>query len=199
MGTKFAPNYANLFMGEFETKFLDSQVLKPLCWWRFIDDLFMLWAHSYDTLQTFISNLNAFHPKINFTVEMSLETVNFLDVTIRRVGNRFETTLYRKPTDYAQYLDFYSEHPAHCKKSLPRSVALRCKRICSDTSDLETNLTLVRKQFIDRRYPPELVQNAINSIRSDSSAARRHTAETNQIRFVTTYHSNSANVASIIR
>ena len=35
MGTKMAPSYANIFMGEIERQFLDTQDYKPLVWWRY--------------------------------------------------------------------------------------------------------------------------------------------------------------------
>ena len=34
MGTKMAPAYANLFMGDLEQKLLAQSPLKPLVWWR---------------------------------------------------------------------------------------------------------------------------------------------------------------------
>ena len=43
IGTKFAPPYAILFMGYLEDKVLSSFVKKPLVWWRYIDDIFMIW------------------------------------------------------------------------------------------------------------------------------------------------------------
>ena len=45
VGTKFAPLYAVLFMGYLEDKILNSFVEKPLVWWRYIDDIFMIWQH----------------------------------------------------------------------------------------------------------------------------------------------------------
>ena len=45
MGTRMAPSYANLFMGNLEHDFLQTQPLTPLLWIRFLDDILMLWAH----------------------------------------------------------------------------------------------------------------------------------------------------------
>ena len=42
MGKKFAPNYANLFLAEWEEKALEKCVLKPSVYWRFVDDIFMI-------------------------------------------------------------------------------------------------------------------------------------------------------------
>ena len=40
IGTKFAPAYANLFMGRLAERLLEASVDKPLVWMRFIDDVF---------------------------------------------------------------------------------------------------------------------------------------------------------------
>ena len=42
MGTRMAPAFANLFMGEFEKKALEGYVDKPFLWFRYIDDIFMV-------------------------------------------------------------------------------------------------------------------------------------------------------------
>ena len=59
IGTKFAPGFANLFMGYFEERFLDSCELKPWVWWRFLDDVFMIWLHREEELNNFLINLNS--------------------------------------------------------------------------------------------------------------------------------------------
>ena len=38
IGTKFAPPYACLFMDRIEKDFLDSEIVKPWLWLRYIDD-----------------------------------------------------------------------------------------------------------------------------------------------------------------
>ena len=44
IGTKFASGYANIFMGYLEEEFLpDNCELRPWVWWRFLDDVFMIW------------------------------------------------------------------------------------------------------------------------------------------------------------
>ena len=54
MGTRMAPSYASLFMGKFEHEFLRTQIALPLVWWRFIDDVFAIWTHGEQQLQTFL-------------------------------------------------------------------------------------------------------------------------------------------------
>ena len=45
MGTKMAPSYANIFIGRLERRLLQSVILKPFSWLRFIDDIDMKWTH----------------------------------------------------------------------------------------------------------------------------------------------------------
>ena len=43
MGTRMAPAFANLFMGEFEKNAISGYADKPYLWYRYIDDIFNLW------------------------------------------------------------------------------------------------------------------------------------------------------------
>jgi hypothetical protein len=45
MGTKMAPPYANIFMGNLEERLLLSSLKQPPSWFRFIDDVDMKWIH----------------------------------------------------------------------------------------------------------------------------------------------------------
>ena len=116
IGTKFAPPYACIFMDKVENEFLETQTIKPLVWLRYIDDIFFIWNESEEKLETFLKNLNEFHPNLRFTSEKSKASVNFLDLTINLVDQELETNLYCKPTDCHQFLDFNSAHPTHIKK-----------------------------------------------------------------------------------
>ena len=40
--TKCAPTYASIFMGDVESKFLQTQLLQPLIWFRYIYDVFFI-------------------------------------------------------------------------------------------------------------------------------------------------------------
>ena len=46
MGTRLAPSYANIFMGDLEERLLDKYEKTPYLWVRFIDDIFAIWTHS---------------------------------------------------------------------------------------------------------------------------------------------------------
>ena len=75
--------------------------------------------------------LKNYHPTINFTVEYSLDKVNFSNVEVRRCGHKLLTDFYIKPTDTDQYLEFSSCRVYHSEKSISYNQAHRSNRICS--------------------------------------------------------------------
>ena len=118
MGTKMAPAYANLFMGDLEQKLLAQSPLKPLAWWCYIDDIFMIWPHGEEKFNEFVNLLNSSHETIKFTHKVSPSKINFLDVTVLMHNNNITRDLHVKSTDTHQYLLSSSCHPYHIKKSM---------------------------------------------------------------------------------
>ena len=166
MGTKMAPNYANIFMASLEIPFLESSPSKPIFYRRFLDDIFFVWADGEHSLSKFISDFNSLHPSITFTHTYSQESVHFLDVTVSVSCTSISTSLYKKPTDRQQYLHFHSSHPRHCKTGVPYSQAHRYRRICSEMTQFDTHAQELRAAFLRHKYPEKIIDNAIERARS---------------------------------
>ena len=85
-----------------------SQGGQPHTWWRYIDDVFMIWTEGSDRLKIFVDYLNNIHPTIKFTGSHSLTNVPFLDVMVSLhngvIETQVETDLFTKPTDKHQHL-----------------------------------------------------------------------------------------------
>ncbi|CAM5115567.1 unnamed protein product [Eretmochelys imbricata] len=82
MGTRMAPQYANIFMADLEQRFLSSRPLKPLLYLRYIDDIFIIWTHGKEALEEFHHDFNNFHPTINLSLVQSTQEIHFLDTTM---------------------------------------------------------------------------------------------------------------------
>ena len=78
IGTKFGASYAIIFMVALEEEILESLIKKLWLWWRYIDDIFMIWHHGKNEPKQFTEKLNKFYPTINFTRDYSRERVHFL-------------------------------------------------------------------------------------------------------------------------
>ena len=169
MGTKVAPSFANLFMADFEDKWVYTQPIQPRTWLRYIDDIFIVWEAGEDPLSDFLNHLNTCHSTIKFTAEQSTTCVNFLDTTVAIGPDRkLYTTLYTKPTDSHNYLLYDSAHPIHTKRSLPHSQFLRLRRICSHLEDFDINALMIASHFMRRNYPTDLIEDSlIKARRSD--------------------------------
>ena len=71
MGTRMTPCFANIFMAELEENILASYPYKPLAYYRYIDDIFIIWSHGLDLLHNFINSIKKQHINIIFTSNIS--------------------------------------------------------------------------------------------------------------------------------
>ena len=203
MGTKMAPSYANLFLGKFEhDALLNSPYQEPHKWLRFIDDIFMIWTEGPKKLKIFVDYLNNLHSTINFTCSHSPTNIPFLDVMVSIKGGFIETDLYTKLTDKHQYLLISSCHPQHTKRSIPCSLALRLRRICSNHDSYIMRTTelidyyLVRRGY-DKTFLKTQIQRASDVPRTDA-LKNKPRIQTETIPFVITYNPALPNIARII-
>ena len=67
MGTKVAPSLANIFMADFEEKFVYTYPLQPLFWAQYIDNILCTWQHGDTEVKNFYGHLNSCHPTIKFS------------------------------------------------------------------------------------------------------------------------------------
>jgi hypothetical protein len=59
-------------MEAFEERELDLDPQKPLCWFHYMDDNFVIWPHGPDKLKAFLNHLNSIHQCIQFTMKTDL-------------------------------------------------------------------------------------------------------------------------------
>ena len=159
MGTICAPAYANIFMAEFEQKYVYPLIKdKSILFLRYIDDIFMVWTKSEKQLKDFMSELNQKHPSIKFDCKQ----IEFLDTLVYiDQQNKLQTTLFRKSSDRQNFLNAKSEHPYSLKKSIPYSQALRIRRICSTFQEYHSHSRKLIEQFVKKGYKKDIVTQQI--------------------------------------
>ena len=203
MGSPMAPAYASLFMGKLEKEFLEGRGILPSMWLRFLDDIFMVWNHSLESLHSFIDALNSFHPSIKFTYTISSEKVNFLDVTVSKSDDLgFVTEVYVKSTNIHQYVEYSSCHPKSCKNGIPFSQCKRYRRIISDDDKFDESVSQLRDFFLERNYPVNVVDHALDQVSSLSQEQALQSSEKsrnkNIIPFVVEYNPSLPNIGLIL-
>ncbi len=111
MGTKMAPSYAILFMSHLEEALLNHPD-RPTTYYRYSDDCLLVFNKGEDSMHSFMTHLNSYHPTIKFTYEHSPSSINCLDVTITKgPDGKLSTDLFMKATDAHSYLYYSSCHP----------------------------------------------------------------------------------------
>ena len=169
-GIKLAPTYACLGMGKFEeTLFNSDQDLldRILLWKRYIDDVLMLFRGSKSECESLVNWLNSLLPGVvKFKFDFSFHQVEFLDLRISIEDGRLKTNLFVKETNKQLFLDYKSNHPEHCKSSIPYSQALRVIERCSSPDEAEHHLSDLQSKFEDRNYPRDLISGQFDRART---------------------------------
>ena len=108
MGSPLGPTLANAFLCFYEKKWLEQchDEFKLVYYRRYVDDIFVLFR-SPDHLIKLMDYLNKCHPNMKFYFEEKKKgKLSFLDAELSREGNKFATTVYRKPTFSGVYTHF---------------------------------------------------------------------------------------------
>ena len=157
MGKKFAPNYANIFMANWETTALNKCSKQPLLYLRYLDDIFIIWPHTETEFWDFFQILNTNTPSIKLKANIHKKQVDFLDVTIFK-GNQFsqagilDTKVYFKPTDTHELLHKSSFHPKHTFTGIIKSQIMRFHKICNNDQDFQSACNTLFKVLKQRHY-----------------------------------------------
>ena len=213
MGTPMAPNYANLFMDQFENaaieEYANNTGLRPKVWYRYIDDIFFIWTDGEESLHNFIdfiqnySDNHQMKSSIKFESNISRTEVNFLDVKVRLNNGILETDLYTKPTDAFLYLNSSSNHPKHVKSNIPKGQFIRIRRICSATEDFHKNCRTLSSFFEKRGYSSKDLQQSLKEVakipRDKLLEDKIKVRKDPQLIFVCDWHPNMSQLPSVLK
>ena len=96
-------------MQDLDTRALEKIGVPLPFYFRYADDIVMVVPKNLIdfTLLTF----NSFHSRLQFTIKIGSDRINFLDITIIKENTILEFDWYHKPTFSGRYLNFLSAHP----------------------------------------------------------------------------------------
>ena len=161
MGSPLGPALANLFMGYYEQKWLESdqgRLVKFYC--RYVDDIFCLFENEHQA-QTFLDFLNIQHPNLKFTIEKEhMKQLPFLDV-LNTCSDKLTTSVYRKSTFTGLLQNYNSFVPFTYKKGLIKTLIDRT--FCLNNIWVGFHLDLEKLKVILQKneYPPKLIDKSV--------------------------------------
>ena len=168
MGSKNSCRYADIFMDAFEVKHIYQRIYgKHLAYYRFVDEIFIVWNGELDELLRFFDDINKIHDNIKFDCKYSKESINFLDSTVfKNQRGSLSIKLFTKPTDRPGYIQSKSYHPKSQIRNIPYGQALRSKRI--NTEDLRQTLDNIKMNFTKRGYTIKEVEEQFSRMKDIS-------------------------------
>ena len=166
----------------------------------------MIGTEGEDNLKTFINYINSIHPTIKFTHEYSNssnQSLPFLDVQVHLYNNQIQIDLHTKPTDKHQYLLKNSCHPAHTKRTIPFSLALRLRRICSTDHFFNKRCYELINFLALRGYSRRLLKREVNRVRNilrqEALKPRPQNNQSARTPFVITFNPALPNASATVR
>lgn len=186
MGSSVSVFFANAFMRRRHHRILTNPPMQLHLFLRYIDDIFGVWLGAPEGLNELLKTEGT----ISYTVEWAPAGgyLPFLDVATKLLDGKISTTLYRKPTDGQQYLNFSSCHPEHCKKSIPVAQLKRFKRLCMSDGDYRSEKTQLFKVLSEQGYSKEVLGAAAQ--RAEGASTAVHTASAKKWRLILPFHPN---------
>jgi hypothetical protein len=150
-------------MEVFEEEALKRAAYKPLCWFRYVDDTFVIWPHGRQKLDDFLLHLNNIHTNIQFTMETERDgRIAFLDIDVYRNG------VYRKLTHTNLYLSATSHHRPANKQAILSTLVYRAKAIC-DSHILPREFKFLHQTFQDSGYSEWQIFQALSPSKSPTT------------------------------
>jgi len=68
-------------------------------YFRYVDDILIIYDSNLSDLHNILDGFNKIHPKMVFTAEQETDSqLNFFDITIHRTPTNWKFSVYRKPT-----------------------------------------------------------------------------------------------------
>ena len=193
-------------MAKVETELFKKSVIKPICWKRYIDDIFSLWGTGREQITHFNEQANNHHATIKFTAEISEEKVTFLDTIVYK-GKRFNSTsildirTHSKHTETFQYTHFTSCHPLGVKKGFIKGEALRLLRTNSSKENFQNRLEEFQKHLRERGYPRNLITLTLSEIHFENrkeALRQKPSREKTILPFVTQYQPSVPSLINIL-
>ena len=132
MGSPLGPVLANLFMGYYETLWLNTfRECEIILHRRYVNDIICLFNCESDS-DKFFEFLNTQHPNIKFTFEKQVnKQISFLDVLITNDRDQFYTSVFHKETAISLFTNYLGFTPFSYRVGLVRTLLHRAFMISS--------------------------------------------------------------------
>ena len=201
MGNPIAPQLAIIYMHYIETQ-IQSKVKGIIHWYRYIDDIFIVWDNS-ETTDNIIRNANSINSAIQFTIEKPNDEgkLAFLDAEIFIEESRFTYRLFCKPIYSGATVSWSSDCPFSLKVNILINEFIRARRRSSSDNLANYSYSLVKKRFLLNGYPKHIISMCFRRFKNKNNGRITRSSNTTVkfLRFPFTDESLKRKANSLIR
>ena len=159
MGICISVYFANCYMWKVSQRVLTRQIPLPgvLTFLRFIDDILVIQADgNREVLKLLFDSIT--NEDCTYVIDKPGRRQSFLDVFIYFAENgHLETEPFTKPTSTTSFLQYLSNHPDHCRDSIPYAQLIRLRRITTNYDKFIVAAMKLIRAFKLRDYPEDLL------------------------------------------
>ena len=160
-GPHMACSYSDIAMDRYD-RAVNVPSKSPLVWWRFRDDIFLLWTYTLIELNRFVNYMNNLDDtgKLKYTLKIGdASGLDMMDLTLlfNPQTCKIATDIYAKPTNTFTYVDPNTCYSKRNINNVPYGVALRIRRICDTDEKFQTRAEEYKNYMIARNYEPTVV------------------------------------------
>ena len=186
MGSPLGVVFANAYMQETEEKTFRTHT-KPRIYARYIDDIFIAIRRPEDA-KNLANNLHK-NSCLNYTIEKSKnKTLPFLDILVSQKENKFDTTVYTKPTNTGRCLNARGECPESFKRSVVEAYVKRAITHCSSWKEVHRELERTAQTLTNNGYSDCMIQDVIRNRLEKLYTDQKKDEEKNTKQEITIYH-----------
>ena len=167
-----------------EEKIREKLESKILLWLRYHDDCFIIFKDM--AISELLDVSNSISSRIQFTEEIMCDNeISFLDISILKSGEHFETGLFMKEVHSGCIVPWSSNHPKKMKHNIVYNEFLRVKRPSSNLEREKQSHHIIEKKF--RRNGYRLMSLTQYRGKSDGKTVPLVFGESKTIRYVSVF------------
>ena len=171
---------------------------------RYLDNCFLHWYASIDTVDNLFLKLQNLHPNVRFTKEESQKQISFPDINMEVHRKQIITDIYQKPTDSQRYVPYLSSHAPHVKRNIPFNLARHICTIVDKEKTLQKRTEELQENLCKQGYPRGLVRHSIEEAKRIPKhellePKSKDSAEENILAFVTTFNPRNPELFNTIK
>jgi len=174
MGSPLSSILSEIYLNHIENEHIFSDRNKwrdkIIFYKRYVDDTWAIVncnARQLKLLQQYLNNIS---PKLKFTLEIEENSsINFLDLTIYKTGNKLTYNIYRKPTVTSHTIHASSYHPQQHKMSAYISMVDRLLKVPMSPENYEKERTTIKFIAMSNGYDINMVDKLISKRKKKNS------------------------------